>query len=235
MLFVLRCRGNGPHNSGLITFKNASATHEPLPTHYSVDRRNLYKVGQQFRLTHPDQLDLSPPLRAYLSEFLPGGLSDHGLTYLLLPFMNPDAAQELVWESVRRAHYRHRPSRLQSVFGWETLDGAMAFAQRFPGCPVYELEAPEVFKANMALLSVRTHPLQVSMFAHAYWRGEQWPAGHPGEVEPQWEFLMPAASTTVVRQLGIWSAMWLPLHMEGQLPLEATDGHSEQGQQGASA
>jgi len=187
----------------------------PVPIHYSVDRRNLYKAGQRFRLMQPEQLDLPAPLQAYLSEFLPGGLSDHGLTYLLgLPFVNLDAAQELVWESVRQAHYPHRPSRLQSVFAWDTLSGAMTFAQRYPGCPVYELEAPEVFKGNMALLSVRTHPLQVSMFAHAYWRGEQWPEGHPGEVESQWEFLMPAASTTAVRQLGIWSSMWLPLHVD---------------------
>jgi hypothetical protein len=206
-----------------------------VPTHFSVDRRNRYRVGQQFPLVRPESLGLIAPLQAYVAEFLPDGLSDHGLTYLLkAQFMHTDAAHELVLENVRQAHYPYRPSRLQSVFAWRSLDEAMCFAKNNAGCPVYELDAPEVFTANMTLLSIRAHPLQVSMFAHSYWRGEQWPAGFPGEIEPQWEVLMPA-STTVVRQMGIWSAMWLPLHAEGQVPFGVIDGPSEQGQQRAPA
>jgi hypothetical protein len=128
---------------------------------FSVDRRGLYKIGDTLTLFKQNPLsstflaveDFIAPgeLAAHLSVLFPDGLSLRGWDYMTrhLDFLTKagtstcyasyDATLELVLEYVRRAAFRHHPSRLQSYFAFASLDDAKAF--RVGTQPIYRLHA----------------------------------------------------------------------------------------------
>jgi hypothetical protein len=97
----------------------------------------------------------------------------------------PDPSQwpawdiEVFFEAVRRADFPRLPSRMQSVFGFESVDEAKAFVGGFRAgqpCAIYRVQGEIAHKANMSLLQVGALPGAVAFsLARAYWQGEQGP------------------------------------------------------------
>src|SRR5262245_41181293 len=132
---------------------------------YSVDRRDFYAVGNTLGLFETDPREgaqrflnsgnnwfTADEIAAHVKALYPEGLSLHGweyMTWRVLPFTEPNGkvsftpnerAIELIFEYVRRASFPKQPSRLQSYFGWDSLEEARAFGAQ-SGRPVYRVEA----------------------------------------------------------------------------------------------
>lgn len=170
-----------------------------MTTYFHVDRRARFAAGQQVELSKLD-LDAVPDLAEHCNNLFPDGVSAHGKQYLNLDVKsgNGEAATELIWEYVRRAHFPHRPSRFTATCAWRELQEAKAFRARMgsTNAKIWRLDAAEGFVANMSLLNVSTSTLRASQFAHAYWAGEHGPA-IPGVLPPYWEVLLCGPITVV--------------------------------------
>ncbi|MBF6989287.1 DUF2441 domain-containing protein [Cupriavidus sp. IK-TO18] len=161
-----------------------------MPVYYTVDRAGQISADMNYQL---DQFDLSdvPDLAQHFSSHYPMGVSRHGAQYLNSKVTAPGGpAVELVWESIRRAHFPHRPSRFTSVFAWQTLDEAKAF-QALAQTPakIWAVEAERGFVANMSLLNVSTSLLRAMQIAELYWEGHVGPTDI-GLQTPRWEVLL---------------------------------------------
>lgn len=91
---------------------------------------------------------------------------------------------ELLLENVRRSAYPERPSRLQSMFGVESLAEAIQVQSRLGGGAIFKVHSEVVFRADMNLLHAGNSTLVTSWFAHQYWAGECGPEA------PFWEWVM---------------------------------------------
>lgn len=183
-----------------------------MPRFFHIDRTNALSEGQELGLTTWTALPANKKipdsaLQDHIEELFPDGVSAHGMGYLFWQrtFAFPaqpgfyDAAAldtmrshmiDILFEYVRRASFRERPSRYRSIFAWASLEDAQRFAASTgtPGVAVWELEGSSVFEADMNLLGLGL-PLTSSLAAWRYWSGE---AKH--DVPPHWEhFLEPGA------------------------------------------
>jgi hypothetical protein len=179
--------------------------------YFYVDRSGVLTEGQELTLHDPRTLpplpweNLRDPLMELLAELFPDGLTYQGLGYLyyqnsvLLP--NPGQTVlpgpelegmrsriiELLFELVRRAEFPERPSRLESVFGWETEEDARQFVasrQDTGQAVIWKVEGDSVFRADMELTRLFT-PLVSWWLARRYWSGEANP-----DMPPRWEHLL---------------------------------------------
>lgn len=118
-----------------------------------------------------------------LSRLFPDGLSRHGKTYMATAPRDasawPSWTIELFFEAIRRAEFTHLPSRMQSVFCFETILEAKAFIGSFRSgqpCAIYKVQGKIEHRANMSLLQINGFPGVVPFgLARSYWLGEQGP------------------------------------------------------------
>jgi len=131
----------------------------------------------------------SPGAGAELARLFPAGLSAHGKRYMTEfdPNAAPTWALESFFEAVRRAEFDSLPSRMQSVFAFESIADAKAFIGTFRDgqpCAIYRVRGDVGHRANMSLLAP-TGPGAISFgLARSYWLGEQ------GVRPPLWELLL---------------------------------------------
>src|SRR5512146_681924 len=147
----------------------------------------------------------APGAEAEVVRMFPEGLTVHGRRYLAeapSPEQHwPSGAAESFFEAVRRAGFPDHPSRMQSVFGFESIDDARAFAGTHRSgtpCAIYKLRGEIAHRANMSLLELCNHPGAVAFgLARSYWRGE------PGARPVLWELLLrpPISSFELIEPL----------------------------------
>lgn len=133
----------------------------------------------------------------------PDGLSPHGWSYMTLRYGAPrltngenilpnEPIMELIFETVRQAHYELLPSRLQSYFAYATLEEAQAFA---PDSMMISVRTNSYFKADQTWLNVSYQVAVAYYNAHQYWQGQ------PSST-PVWEYLVtPPISATHINPL----------------------------------
>jgi hypothetical protein len=141
----------------------------------------------------------SPGAEAEVTRMFPEGLTMHGQRYMAqVPPQErdwPSWAAESFFEAVRQADFPGRLSRMQSVFGFESIGDARAFIGTHRAgrpCAIYRLRGEVAHKANMSLLELCNHPGAVTFeLARSYWRGE------PGPRPVLWELLLRPPVTCV--------------------------------------
>ncbi len=169
-----------------------------MPRFFTVDRLGGLSQGIELRIQH--YLDINPPhLQEHVDFMFPEGVSRHGDSFFLSSGSRANIASpaiEILFEYVRRAHFPDKPSRFMSFFAVDTLSAATDFNNRYGEgrAAIWEVEAPEHFRANMALLESNQTTLVYSYFAHLYWKGEA------GPIEPFWEVLL-VPPVKVIRQV----------------------------------
>jgi hypothetical protein len=160
---------------------------------YHVDRRGTLTDGAVIDLVQ--HKDVQPDvLQQHLDRLFPGGVTGHGNQYfvgfqIIGPIQEP--AIELLFEYVRRAEFPDRPSRFESGFAFDTVEGARRFRGDMgaAGAAIWEVEAESAFQADMNYLKlVGASALTVSYFAHRYWSGES--SAPESAPEPYWEQLL---------------------------------------------
>jgi hypothetical protein len=138
----------------------------------------------------PSPAVYGPGAGAELARLFPAGLTAHGRQYMteFNPQAAPTWALECFLEAVRRAEFDALPSRMQSVFAFETLSDAKAFVGGFRNgqpCAIYRVRGRTAHRANMSLLNTMAAPGAVAFtLARSYWLGEQGPR------PPLWELLL---------------------------------------------
>jgi hypothetical protein len=138
-------------------------------------------TGREIELEHFPAPQNQPGADVELARLFPDGLSFHGRQYMTQWPQQPnnDWALEGFLEAVRRAEFANRPSRMTSLFAFERLEDARAFAfmNSNPPVEVYRLDVEIAHRANFSLLRTLAMPVASSYaLASAYWKGEQGPA-----------------------------------------------------------
>jgi len=170
-----------------------------MPIFYTLDRTNSLSAATTINLAI--YKDITPPeLQLHVQKMFPDGVSVFGERYLLRSKSDPRSSEpaiEFIFEYVRRANFPERPSRFQSVFGFESLVQVTEFRSRFGGGQgvIWELESEEYFRADMNLLRLETSILLCSYLANEYW------AGKPDK-DPFWEILL-VPPVRVLREIQI--------------------------------
>lgn len=157
-----------------------------MPTYFTVDRRGSIQPGQVVHLERHS--DVAPPfLQAFIDSQFPDGVSSHGTRYFVEGGAASTAVEpniEVIWEAARRQVNPSAPSRAQAMFGWEALEDANWFRLRYgqPTSAIWEVEAPEGFRADPRWLTLKGSALMTWHAAACYWRGEA--------VDGYWSFLI---------------------------------------------
>ena len=133
-----------------------------------------------------------------LRSLYPEGLSRHGRHYCRQDLYGDDPEDlwdvscELIFELVRTADFPDRPSRFQSVFGFETIAAVDRFADRFVDEPVtvWEVDAERSFVADM-------HLVDAEDFADGVYRARQYWRGETRRPDPLWEALLVPPVTVI--------------------------------------
>ena len=169
-----------------------------MATLYTVSRNVTFEEGAILSLKRFETAiqDLSAPtnygeMEEYLSHNYPDGLSRHGIKYLLEKNnhqdepIDGDTAMEMLFEMVRMLKFPQKNSRFNSFFGFESLDGARIFREKFgkPDDPIYKIECQHYFRMDMNWLKLGASPLKGLMFAQNYWKGI-------ASESPSWECLI---------------------------------------------
>lgn len=158
-------------------------------TFYHVDRWDDLAPGDTLGLEHPEEW--GPEVNSLLTELYPDGLSHHGRYYCTQNLHEEgsddlwDFSCEAVFELVRARRYPERPSRLESVFGFETLDAVETFLAEFVDSShaVWKVETARGFAADMNLVDAPDYARGLHR-AEYYWRGETFLD------DPLWEVLL---------------------------------------------
>lgn len=164
-----------------------------IKRYFTVDRRKILKEGQTIRLVR--YRDIKPSiLQRHIDYLFPSGVTNHGERYMVcyhnleeLKKDNRDNALiEIIFEYVRRSHFSQRPSRFQSVFGFDNINQSKVFRHKYGSRDslIWEVQSHSSFKADMNLLTLRDSLLTVSYHAHQYWEGIA------GGNTPNWEYLL---------------------------------------------
>jgi len=171
-----------------------------MTRYFTVDRNKSLKPNLLIDLVKYN--DVTPrELQKHINHLFPQGVTSHGEFYLLrgkTPATRVSPIIELLFEYVRRSQFPSRPSRFQSFFAFSTLEDAEAFKKHpqygKPNSLIWEVEADNAFKADMALLTLGGSLLIVSYNTHRYW------SGLPSGDRPCWEFLL-VPPVNVIRQI----------------------------------
>lgn len=175
-----------------------------MARYYTVDRarklRPGYVIGYETdcKPILPDDRFRQDDLECLARDLFPEGVTRHGAQYLYMPFwirsdFGPQIGQkvsvayepvsEMVLEMVRVAWFADKPSRLSSVFAWQTLDEAKAFRDKCKGGDIYIVDADPGFQADMTLVALGGTNIAALWLARQYWRGE-------ASATPAWETLL---------------------------------------------
>lgn len=155
-------------------------------TFYHLDRRNSLEPGRTLELEPADSPEDSP-----VGELFPGGLTSHGQHYCRQDLYAEDddglwdVSCELLFELVRIARFPERPSRFQSVFGFEALRDLERFVDTYvdPPYTIWRVSADRSFSGDMKLVDVEDI-VHGSRQADYYWRGRTYVD------RPLWEVLL---------------------------------------------
>ena len=153
---------------------------------YHLDRQNDLEPGQTLELESPNVREDSP-----FGELFPDGLTKHGQHYCAQDLYAEDnhglwdVSCELLFELVRAAQFPERPSRFQSLFGFEALRDVERFAETHvdPPYTIWRVSADRSFRADMKLVDVEDIVHGVRQ-ADYYWRGRTYVN------RPLWEVLL---------------------------------------------
>lgn len=152
---------------------------------YLVDRRNSLSEGLIMDLVKYN--DITPSiLQNHLNEMFPNGVTNHGNQYFAGSNSDPKLTEpqlEVLAEYIRRAHFSDLPSRFQSIFAVDRIELAKEFANIYGQGKIWEVEAKEYFKADMALLLQQPSTLGNSYQLNEYWKGSS-------SDTPFWEYLL---------------------------------------------
>jgi len=155
---------------------------------YTVDRNEYLSENSVYNLKIYD--DVNPDeLNDHVNDLFPDGVSSHGERYFLRGDSSIgliDPMLELVFEYVRRANHPDKPSRFQSMFGFESLSFAHRFRDIYSDndSPIYVVESDIVFKADMNILTANNSILATSYLANLYWSSKEGPGN------PFWEIII---------------------------------------------
>jgi hypothetical protein len=166
--------------------------------YFTVDRsRRLYPGFEGNSIVdisnHPYQL--SNENKEALETFLNEGLSVFGVNTIMKPFKlsqnissgHPEmdnfysmdhlqmmAAREMIFELFRKSCHPDKPSRLQSLFCFESHQEAVKFKAIYgdPESKIYQIEAEKGFTADMNCLSITESFLDLLSLAEKYWSGK---------------------------------------------------------------
>lgn len=158
-------------------------------TFYHVDRRDALAAGETVELEPIGEAETDDG--SVLEALYPDGLSNHGRYYCTQDLYDQDSDDlwdfscELIFEQVRAAEFPERPSRLQSVFGFRTLQEAEEFAETFVDspCSIWRVTTDEFFVGDMELVDAEDYAHGVHQ-ANYYWRGRTF------VTDPLWEVLL---------------------------------------------
>lgn len=156
---------------------------------FHVDRRGELSVGDEVDRDHVDAGTAEE--RALVADLFDGGVAPHGRHYCTTDLYADDAdglwdvSCELLFDLVRRDRFPWRPSRFQSVFGFESRSAADRFVAEFVDgeATLFEVSAGDAFAADMHLVDAPTLPEGVRQ-AHYYWEGLT------DREDPLWEVLL---------------------------------------------
>lgn len=167
---------------------------------YHIDRDRALHAGDVLGLLPRPALANAELALRFDAEY-PGGLAPFGQTYVFgsgveelvlterkaqlagIPSADVDAALsrstnrllELIWELVRLAWFKDRPSRLQTIFGYRDLQGARdCRADTFGDAtlPIWRVTATKAFDCDSAWLDVSGDGVTAVARACAYWKGD---------------------------------------------------------------
>lgn len=158
-------------------------------TFYHVDRGSELEPGDVLELAHPDEWD--PAVESALAAYYPAGFAHHGRHYCTQHLHEGDGddlwdfACEAIFELVRVRRFPARPSRLQSIFCFESRAAVERFLDDFGGEPytVWEVAADRGFRADMNLVDAVD-------FAHGCYRADHYWRGETFHDDPLWEVLV---------------------------------------------
>lgn len=156
---------------------------------YHVDRRGELAVGSRIE-SSPVCVGTAEE-RALVADLFDGGVAPHGTHYCTTDLYEGDADDlwdvscELLFELVRRDRFPWRPSRFQSVFGFDARSTADRFVSEFVDgdATVFEVSASDGFEADMLLVDAETL-YGGTRQAHYYWEGTT------DREDPLWEVLL---------------------------------------------
>lgn len=157
----------------------------------------LSKDFSRLAIEKPNTFFNNTELIKTIEGYFPNGISRHGESYLSekifywhdnqnnLDFIPYIPSIELVFEIIRRANYPSLPSRLQSIFAFETLEEALKFKSQYSqvDCPIYIVEANKCIKRDMSLLKLGFNISGGITLAEKYWSAQQ-------SENPEWEILL---------------------------------------------
>jgi len=163
----------------------------------NLEHLDLLSINDDDLIYKAENLFTEDEARTKIRELFPNGLSNHGRQYLYdkYEFVNDNFGKsymsympiiEKTFELVRRISFPERPSRFESLFGWQTLEEAQNFKEKLgePNNKIYKVSTSSFFKADMNLLYAPTIAGTI-LLAEKYWQGN---AGQ----NPCWEILMSA-------------------------------------------
>lgn len=124
-----------------------------------------------------------------LETMFPDGISNHGKQYLIdswlileqngvrINYAPVEPLMEVVLELVRRSEFPNLPSRMSSMFCWESLDCANNFISNnnLTNVNVYEVEAEDYFVGDMSIIFLGGQLIHSLELARKYWAGEKGP------------------------------------------------------------
>lgn len=124
---------------------------------------------------------------ARINNLYPEGISNHGIQYLLMediliyhsatkapqPITYTTPMIEAVFEMVRMAEFSYRPSRMQSMFGWLSLEHARDYQRQENRGAIFEISADDAFIADQKLLLLGASVAGAYELARKYWSGER--------------------------------------------------------------
>ncbi|MRT38762.1 DUF2441 domain-containing protein [Acinetobacter sp. RIT698] len=179
---------------------------------FTVDRSGAVSSGESFELISDFSLILKCSLDGMLTieelvsginQLYPDGISKHGASYLLNdPILCNQTGDsqllpvspmiEAIFEQVRRADFPHLPSRMTSMFGWQSLAEAVEFANtnHAGGFNLFEVEVEDqsYFIGDMNLLFIGGQVINTYLLAQKYWSGQR-------SANPKLEVLIPLPVT----------------------------------------
>ncbi|RDJ12429.1 DUF2441 domain-containing protein [Rhizobium grahamii] len=183
---------------------------------YSADRRGFYQHGKLmlFKTPHDPLMKFEDSPRGdfggeevlkHMLALFPDGLSPHGWDHAIRPAnvvvftsattsitaVEHSCAIEMLFEFVRRENFKHRPSRFQSYYAFDSIAEVEEFTKLFPDktFPIYELNSAGVFKCDQKWMNVSDNIGSAFYRAHQFWTGA-------ATKEPKWEYMLQTPITT---------------------------------------
>jgi hypothetical protein len=177
-----------------------------MAIYYTVDRSSFFSEGMQLALLKDFSRVYKVSIQGVFSiedliartlAMYPEGISPHGQMYLFnqnliikypngspANFVPADPIKEAIFELIRRSEFPDKPSRMQSMFAWQTMDEALNFIQNYgnnQNCRIFEIESDSGVVLDMGLLLLGGQVMGAYELARRYWSGEIVP-GHASEV-----------------------------------------------------